>query len=172
MSLSDDQIRSLIECNKRISRGFRPPIPVIGRYRRADLDLAAVDSPETFFAFFRQSTEFPENFSVGLDWTSPSDSGRICLIRCNGPHGELRELPTTPPHHFKPHIHLASQDALESGLRPESAVSFATEFSTFEEAVVYFVRTCSIIGAEQYFGFLSAEIERQLRLFEGDDDQQ
>ena len=59
---------------------------------------------------------------------------------------------------------------LQQGLRPESSVSATNEYSTFEEACVYFIRTCGILEPEKYFAYFQPEIDRQLGLFEDKDD--
>ena len=136
-----------------------------GRHRRNDFDLISTDGTHSFLVFLRQSTEFPENFSIGLDYTSSPDGNRICLLRCNGPHGEALRLPRTPEHHFRCHIHLATEEAMISGQRAESFAVISEEFSTFEEAFVYFAGRCNIMEAERLFSFVKPEQDRQLGLF-------
>ena len=171
MGLTDDAIQELLRCPKIITRRPRRQMSVHGRHLRNDFELRSEDSTRTFYAFIRQSTEFPENFTVGMDYTSADDGARVCLIRCNGPHGETAHLSSTPPHHFVCHVHMATASAIEAGLRPESFTAHAEEFTTLEEAIAYFCATCNIGEAELHFGFMDAERNRQLRLFGDEHDQ-
>lgn len=171
MSLSDETINELIQCPKIITRRPRREMAVQGRHRRNEFDLQSEDAIHSFHGFIRQSTEFPENFSVGLEYTSSPDGVRVCLIRCNGPHGETVQLPSTPDHHFVCHVHKATAEAIEAGRRPESFTTHCEQFTTLEEAIVYFCTTCNIEGAEFFFGFMEAERNRQLRLFEDEHEQ-
>jgi hypothetical protein len=159
--LSDHEIVRLIGCQKAVTKRPRTTFLIQGRHRRNDFEVSAVDTADRFAVFMRQSLEFPENFSVGLDYLSLPGSGRLCLIRCNGPHGEHREIPGTPDHHFSCHIHVATSEALQAGLRPESNASRTDAFTTFEEAVAYFVRRCSIVDVAPMLPFLSAELNRR-----------
>jgi hypothetical protein len=171
MALADEAIKELLQCPKIITRRPRREMSVQGKHRKNDFELKSEDSSHTFYAFMRQSTEFPENFTIGLDYTSSPDGARICLLRCNGPHGETVQLPSTPGHHFVCHVHMATAAAIEAGLRPESFTAHTEEFTTFEEAIAYFCSTCNIRDAELHFGFMEAERSRQLRLFEEERDQ-
>ncbi len=170
MGLTDDQIRHLIACRKIISKPPKRRLAAQGRHQRNDFELVSEEGAHKFSAFMRQSMEFPENFSIGLVYVSSEDGSRTCLLRCNGPHGEVHSLPSTPDHHFRYHIHIATEDALQQGLRPESSVSATNDYSTFEEACVYFIRTCGILEPEKYFAYFQPEIDRQLGLFEDKDD--
>lgn len=140
------------------------------RHRRYDFETVSADGIHSFSVFLRQSTEFPENFSIGLDYSSSADGTRIHLIRCNGPHGDSGARSSRPPHHFVCHIHRATAENMESGLRPESSATQTDEYTVFEEAAVYFFRYCNILGADTFLPFLEPEIDRQLDLFGESDD--
>ena len=125
MFLHDDEIERLITCPKQICKKPRRNMAREGRHLRNDFDCEEVGGPGLFHVFMRQHAEFPENFSIGLNYSPEPGGDSQCLFRCNGPH---------------------------------------------EEAFVYFVNTCSILYVDKYFPFLKAERERQLRLFEEEDE--
>ena len=143
---------------------------VDGRHRRNDFEVAAEEGEHNFSVFLRQSIDFPENFSVGLTYESPEEHHSICLLRCNGPHGDHANLPSEPPHHFRFHLHLARNEAMEAGIRTEFFAEETDSYATFEEAVVYFVGRCGILDTAKYFAFLTPELNRQLALFEDQDE--
>lgn len=170
MFLHDDEIERLITCPKQIRKKPRRNMAREGLHLRNDFDCEEVGGPGLFHVFMRQHAEFPENFSIGLNYSPERGGDSQCLFRCNGPHGEQLTFPNTPAHHFTHHIHRASEEAFAAGLRAESRAKVTEEYATFEEAFVYFVNTCSILYVDKYFPFLKAERERQLRLFEEEDE--
>lgn len=170
MFLQDDEIERLITCPKEITKKPRRNMRREGRHLRNDFDCAEFNGPALFHVFMRQHADFSENFSVGLNYSPVRGGETECLFRCNGPHGEQRTLPNTPPHHFSHHIHRATEDAFASGFRAESRAEVTEVFATFEEAFVYFVNSCSILEAEKFFPFLGPERGRQLRLFREEDE--
>ena len=101
--LTDEQIRYLVNCSKTIlrkepARGYRED----NRHLRCDLELVSTEGNSTAFkVFIRQSTEFIENFSIGLLYSSNDPTlGTITLVRYNGPHGETSRDPDG--HYAKP----------------------------------------------------------------------
>jgi hypothetical protein len=79
--LSDNDMARLIGCSKAVAKRPRVAFLVQGRHRRNDFELTAVDTPDRFAVFMRQSMEFPEIFSIELDYLSPPDNARLCLIQ-------------------------------------------------------------------------------------------
>jgi hypothetical protein len=49
------------------------------------------------------------------------------------------------------HVHRASAEMIEAGLRPEKAATINKDFASYEEAVQYFVRVTNITDARTYF---------------------
>lgn len=66
-----------------------------GKHSRNDMELESLDGNHGFRAFMRQSLEFTEDFSVGLEYLPKDEPGRFCLVRCNGMHGGHQ----VHPHH-------------------------------------------------------------------------
>ncbi len=97
------------------------------------------------------------NFSVGLDYSPKEEKGTICLLRCNGPGGNLQI-----PHHSSFHIHLATAKTINAGLKPESNIEPTDEYATLEQAIQYFIKTIHLLTSDcvKYFP------EKPLELFE------
>ena len=152
--LTDQRIQDLVSCSKTITkkepaRGYRED----GRHLRCDLELASTeDNDTTFTVFIRQSTEFIENFSIGLRYsTNDLILGIVTLIRYNGPHGEASR--DTDGHYAKPHIHRITASELQSGSgQPQERDREITDrYSTFEQGLLAFFRDIDITNFEDYF---------------------
>lgn len=151
---TDDQIRQLIACPKRITRrqpaqGYRPD----NRQRRCDLDLQSVNGGGGLFeVFIRQSTEFIENFSVGLRYQTDSAApGSITLARYNGPHGETSRAPDD--HYALPHIHrITAQEIANGALQPqEKDREITNRYATLEQALIIFFGDAGVTNYASYF---------------------
>ena len=59
------------------------------------------------------------------------------------------EVPDHP--HWDFHVHQATLDVIEAGLRPEKSASASGEFASFEEALQYFLRLTNIRDGLSYF---------------------
>jgi hypothetical protein len=97
-----------------------------------------------FKGFIRVNVSFQENFSIGLDYNPKEEKGTICLLRCNGNHGENVVF----PHHSACHIHRANAFTLNEGLKPESHIEQTAAYSGLEEAIQHFVKLINIDTAQ------------------------
>ena len=73
------------------------------------------------------------------------------LLRCNGPHGVFNATFEVAPSHYSFHVHSATEETISSGDRPESHAETCSEFASYEEALLYFIRATNIENAEEYF---------------------
>ena len=142
------------------SRGYREE----GRHRRCDLELETVPASNTKFqVFIRQSSEFIENFSIGLSYLFYGGiPDQIVLARYNGPHGEVSNHPDG--HYAKPHIHRITAAEMSSGsTRPKARDREITnKYSIFGEALAVFFEDIGVRNHAAYFPELI-----QPRLFNG-----
>lgn len=161
--LTDQQILDLIACPKTIvqkdpARGYREE----NRQRRCDLELQANENNDLRFSVFvRHSTEFIENYSIGLRYqTNESRLGTITLVRYNGSHGETSRDPDG--HYALSHIHRITASELASGsAQPqERHREITNRYGTFEQALAVFFTDTGIVNPEDYFML-------QGRLFDG-----
>lgn len=143
MTLDQDTIDNLIRCRKRI---IKPPSQWKldkGNYRTG-FELQSIDYDYFFTAFGRYNEMFNENFSFGLVYFPKHEKGSYEIIRCNGPHGEHMQF----PHHIHYHIHKASQQNIDSGLKEDSTIEITNQYTNFEEAFRFFVRYVNVIQAD------------------------
>ena len=152
--LTDQQIQDLISCPKRITK--REPAGgylEYSRHSRCDLELSSIEGRSaTFIVFIRQSTEFIENFSIGLRYlTNDPTLGTITLIRYNGPYGETSRDPDG--HYAKPHIHRITASELESGsAQPqERDREITNRYSTFEQGLAVFFQDTHVVNFQDHF---------------------
>lgn len=163
---TDDELSDLIACPKVITNPPHREMRLDGQHWRNEMDLVASDDKAlTFHVFMRRNDNIPENFSIGLDFRHVEERDTICLLRCNGPHG--RYLGQRDPAHIRRHIHYARAENIEAGARAERGGVETDEYSSYEDALAYFLQQTGIEHAEEYF-----PAHRQPPLFElGDTDE-
>jgi hypothetical protein len=88
---------------------------------RNDVGLKSTDDKLEFRVFLRRSEDLPENFSIGLAFLAKDGSGEVVLLRRNGPHGGYNDSFDPEHPHWDYHVHRASAEMIEAGLRPERA---------------------------------------------------
>lgn len=137
---SQDELDKLIACPKcTIEPPKRSMRTEMGSHRNEAV-LESEDGRHRFRVFIRQSADFAENFSIGLEYQPREDSGAIILLRCNGPHGPHKLW----PHHAQYHIHKAKTENLLEGARAEAFAEVTPAYASFEEALRYFGEICHI----------------------------
>jgi hypothetical protein len=87
---------------------------------------------------------FNENFSFGLVYFPKHEKGSYEIIRCNGPHGEHVQF----PHHIHYHIHKATQQNIDIGLKEDSTIEITDGYTNFDEAFRFFVCYINVIQGD------------------------
>lgn len=85
------------------------------------------DSAMVFLIYQRQCIEDETDFSCGISY-NPKGSQPLTLARYNGPghiHGDI---------YYRPHIHLASERAIDAGRKPESEAEETDRYDTLDGA--------------------------------------
>jgi len=154
---SQQDIERLITCAKEISDPPRKEMRAERGSQRNDMRLRSREGDLEFSVFMRINDDFPENFSIGLEFRPQDEPGSICLLRCNGPHGEFVGGPQSP--HFLPHIHRARPENIEAGLRAERGGEPTDAYASYLEALRYFLRIVNVTNVDEFFPNL-----RQLEL--------
>jgi hypothetical protein len=145
---TEAQISELLICSKEI---VEPPSPL--KEDRGNLKsnftLRSLNGNFYFYGYIRQNTYFPENFSIGLDYKPNDERVKIPLLRCNGPHGENQYF----EHLFTCHIHKATAERINNGLKPDGFIEGTLEYSTIEEAIQFFIKEINLKqeDRERYF---------------------
>jgi len=158
MYYTDEFINQLFQCVKIFIDSPPKDYQEVRGHMKKNFTLQSVDGQFNFKGFIRYNVRFPENFSIGLDFNPKEEKGTICLIRCNGDHGEN----AAHPYHSSFHIHRATAFTINEGLKPESHIEETNAYSGLEEAIQYFIKFIAIDNsqAEKYFP------PKQLTLFD------
>jgi hypothetical protein len=137
---TDELLQELFDCEKTI---IDPPSKEYKEERghlKKSFTLQSLDGKYSFVGFIRCNVQFNENFSVGLDYNPREEKGTICLLRCNGSHGETKIY----PHHSAFHIHMANAETINSGLKPESNIHVTTDYASLDEAIQFYLRKINV----------------------------
>jgi len=161
MIYTDDDLTRLISCSKRISLAPRKEMRAEGQMLRNEMEFESLDGKHTFRVFLRQSRQFTENFSVGIDYLPKDEPGSFCLLRCNGMHGGHK----VHPHHLNCHIHRSKAEDVNAGLRVERHIEPTTQYAAFRDAQRHFLLLVNVQATDlnQYFSDIT-----QPDLFEGE----
>ncbi len=157
MNYTDEDLDRLIVCSKRVSLPPRKEMRTVGQMLRNDMSLESLDGKHAFRVFMRQSQQFAENFSVGMDYLPKDEPGSFCLLRCNGMHGGHK----VHPHHLNCHIHRSTAEDINAGLRIERHIEPTGEYAAFRDALRYFLRKVNIQASDlsKYFpGLMQGEL--------------
>ncbi|MCD8357483.1 MAG: hypothetical protein LUE11_13095 [Clostridia bacterium] len=158
-------IDELIRCPKIVVKADRRKMIEQNRSRRNNIELESEDKRFKYQMFLRQSTEFVEDFSVGLIWKNANEylntNKQLILLRCQGPHDGKKPLNADTHHSF--HTHQLTQEDIDSRRFSKPTNQGPTNhFSSFDEAITYFCQYCAIIGLTEHIDLNSKQIEGQL----------
>lgn len=149
--ITDSEIERLINIEKVI---FDPPKKEMMSRQgslRNDFKLESVDGKEKFHVFIRVSEQFNEDFSIGINHIN-KEGKSICILRCNGKHGEHRNHREGEEPFYDFHIHTATQEAVDAEETPEHFAEITSEYATWQEALLFFLKKINVKGAAEYFG--------------------
>lgn len=144
MTFSDQLIDELITCPKKVIEAPKDSGVVRGS-RKIKFMLESVNGQYSFSGFISKNLTFQENYSIGLVYNPKEEKNKIVLVRVNGPHGPNENA----PHHDGPHIHLATADRINAGLKPEGEIEIDVPYSTIEDAIQYYIKRINIIPADR-----------------------
>ncbi|MBR1759918.1 MAG: hypothetical protein IJ741_01895 [Schwartzia sp.] len=151
MDISAERLEELITAKKQITAPPKKGMTIERQCKRNQFDAYAPELDESFHVFMRQNCILPDDFSVGLMWNR-KDGEPIILFRCNGPHGGNENV----PHKFCTHIHRLNLEKAVEDIFKENDTTETKEYSTFEDAIFFFLTHCGFDTAEMqsYFPFL------------------
>jgi len=154
MIYTEELIATLIECSKTITKPPSKSFKVERGYLRNDFEVQSIDKQYNFECFIRVNEKFMENFSVGMNFIPTDERGTIPLLRCNGSHGPHK----TYPHHNFCHIHRGTAETIAMGLKPDSNIEVTTEYTSYQEAITYFLKLTRIKEGQQFFPINQLEL--------------
>jgi len=144
MIYTDDDLAQLIACPKRVTVAPKKEPRIQGQMIRNDMEFESLDGKHSFRAYIRQSRQFPENFSIGMEYQPKDEPASFCLIRCNGMHGGHKAY----PHHLTCHIHHSAADDVNAGMRVERNIEATGEYAALRDALRYFLLTVNIQASD------------------------
>lgn len=151
MDISAARLEELITAKKHLLGSPKKKMIVERQFKRNDFDAYSPAVDEKFHVFMRQNTNLPENYSIGLLWNRKNDES-VILFRCNGPHGGN----ANSPHRFITHTHRLNLKEAEKDNFIETDTRETDEFSTFEDAALFFFSYCGFdtVEMQKYFPFI------------------
>ena len=144
MIYTDELLVELVGCPKRITQPPRLQMKSEGAYLRNEMILESLDGKHGFRVFMRQNRDFPENFSIGLDYVPKEEPGSFCLIRCNGVHGGHK----VHPHHLHCHVHRTNAEDVNAGLRVERHIEPTQSYAAYIDGFRHFVLATNIQSSD------------------------
>lgn len=155
MIYTDDDLAQLIACPKRVTVAPKKEPRIQGQMLRNDMEFESLDGKHSFRAYTRQSRQFLENFSIGMEYQPKEEPASFCLIRCNGMHGGHK----VHPHHLTFHIHRSKAEDVNAGLRVERHIEATSEYAALRDGLRHFVMVVNIQAADlsQYFPGIAQE---------------
>jgi hypothetical protein len=148
---TQEEIDRLIGCPKIVSEPPKRQMKLDNGSFRNDMLLKSADGELNFRVFMRRSEDLSENFSVGLVFMPKDGTGEVHLLRCNAPHGGYNDQFDATHPHWDFHVHRATPEMIDAGLRPEKAAEVNRDFASYEEALQYFLKTVKIVDAMAHF---------------------
>lgn len=153
-NMTDNLLTALIHCKKEIISHPKKATKEINNSKRNDFTAVSAKSvfttPQKFSIFIRQSSEFTEDFSIGLVWRPDSYPYGIILVRFNGAHGKNRNV----EHQRIPHVHeLTLLDIQNQKYNPHQ-ISETNGYVNMDDATLKFMKYCNIIDWERDFPHL------------------
>lgn len=151
--ITDALLEDVMLCNKIATRADRRRLVFSNRHRKNTIYLSSENGKYEYKLFLRQSEAFIEDFSVGLIWTNPAQffeisKNCVILLRCQGPHDGKAPQGTDIHHDF--HIHkITLNDLQEKRYQKPSDRKTTTEFSSFEQAIFYFINAYHVMDMDK-----------------------
>lgn len=141
--MKTEEIQALINCPKRLYNKPRKSSKVLKGSERNDFKLISKSDKDIIFrVFMRKSIIFPENFSIGLVYLTPSNQD-VTLLRYNGIHQHKNKVINN--NQFENfHIHQATCEALSEGFAAESYAIETRDYDTYEKALFCFWKDIKI----------------------------
>jgi hypothetical protein len=152
--ITEELLQEVLYCPKVTVRAERKKMTLSNRHKKNTVYLTSEDGRYEYKLFLRQSDEFLEDFSVGLIWTNPMhfidiSKNSVILLRCQGPHDGKEPLGADIHHDY--HIHQITMSDFEARrYQKPSGRTVSSEFSSFEQAIFYFINTYHVKDIEKY----------------------
>jgi hypothetical protein len=148
---SQQEIDRLISCPKMIAEPPKRDMRSERGSKRNNMELRSTAGDLEFSVFIIINEDFEENFSIGLNYSPRDERGTVCLLRCNGPHGDFIGASPVPQSHFRYHVHRAKTENMEAGLKAECGGQATERYASYRDALVFFLNEINVINTLEYF---------------------
>ena len=148
--LTQAEIDALISCSKVVTTAMKREHKDEHKHLRNGFELASEIGEHRFVCFTRILKRFPENFSIGLDYLSPT-GGRLTLLRCNGDHGIHQNFVRDGNSFSGYHVHLATEEAMSEDCSVENFAVQTSAYASFEEALYHFLGLVNVKERIRHF---------------------
>ncbi|HHW93445.1 MAG TPA: hypothetical protein GX734_03000 [Clostridiaceae bacterium] len=151
VSLIKEDIMNLIKCEKIVLQDLpteRSKIQFEETNAQKVFKISLVAESQRNIAYLmhvRQSVFAPENYSIPLTLIMPTKN--ICLLRCNGPHGEPDNRNVF---HTCAHNHTCTSEDLIARRLTDPSHRELAPYSSLKGAIDYFVSVCNIVDVTPY----------------------
>ena len=157
--VTQDFLDGLICMDKKILKAEKKRMYREHRHYRNNFELRSCEGGHLFRAFLRYSVKDAEDFSIGLTWTKTIPfihaNKPVVLLRCQGPHDGADKFMADV--HNSYHVHKSTaKDVNDCRYLKPSNRSPTSAFSSFQSALAYFAKKCSITNATEYIDFALA----------------
>lgn len=139
---TDEHLKELIDCHKKIVDSPKQVRSERGGFTKQIFSLSSLDGQYDFGGFITQNIKFQESFSIGLIYKPKFERNSIVLMRCNGIHGSKTDI---IPHHSQCHIHYATAQRVNDGLKPEGEIIITEDYGTLTDGLIFFVKRINLI---------------------------
>lgn len=164
--ITDEECVALLAERKTLPKNWRNRLQPLPKERagfsQRDYELEG-GRGNRFVVFTRINDNYPNDFSIGLQFIDVDEKIRQTLIRFNGSShkhtNHWEKIRGMTPHSFHGafHIHRATERYQRDGQNIDGYAEVTTKFSSFETALQVFVSN---------FGFEFENNDPQMRLFE------
>jgi hypothetical protein len=148
--ISDKEISGYLSERKpfdpSILRNFNPSI--IKGHKKKSIEFNGEEGTQ-FRLYYRESMKNPLDFSVGL-YIIREDTGEdFCLVRYNGKSHRHQNKCPKGPKFFDFHIHQATKECQEKGIKEEDFAVITKKYSTAKQALDCILHECGFRSEQQ-----------------------
>ncbi|MEY8022113.1 hypothetical protein AB8P51_14840 [Muriicola sp. SD30] len=161
-SITDDKIKELLECPKRLTNPQARNKSKEGR-EQVNYNVVSLDGSDHKFEIYKRQNLRPgmeDDFSCGISWVA-ANGETLTLKRYNGSsHAHPNHLEKNRLG-YKCHIHIATEKYIQANRKAEGYAEETNRYSTLEGALYCLMNDCNIKGLST-----TSDITNQTTIFD------
>ena len=152
-SITDEKIKYLLECNKRIAPDSKESQKKANGYIQKTYMVKSEDGNHYFEIYTRENKRegLEDDFSCSITYKVNGET--ITLKRYNGASHEHTNKIEKEKISYKPHIHIATERYIKMNQKPEGFAESTERYISFAEAFNCLIKDCKISGIELIIPF-------------------